>query len=190
VICRKGDCSLSTSGLESHGNFECIVDNPLEAGKSTNHENSCSKTFPESVESNIGIDFASALTSLVHDRNHGIGWVRNDGAEHTSSVTGGESDHHLSSLAIGVLWSGENVSVESRDDFLESDELDNCVWNLSHPEWFDTSVEAIHTLILVDSLECCNTTLGECSWFRCLHSNFNGLPWAEEDISDELSASR
>ena len=132
--------SLSTGGLESHGNLEGIVDNPLKAGKSTNHEDSGSKTLPESVKSDIRIDLTGALSSLVHDRNHGISWMRNNGAENTSSVTRGKSDHHLSSLAIGVFGLSEDMSVEHGDDFLECDKLDNGVWDLSHPKWFDTPV--------------------------------------------------
>jgi len=92
--------SLSTRGLKSHGNLECIVDNPLKAGKSTNHEDSCSETLPETIESNISVDLSNRLSSLIHDGDTGISWVRYDSAEDTSEITRGECDHHLSALTV------------------------------------------------------------------------------------------
>ena len=59
--------SLSTGGLKTHCDLERVIDNPLKASKSTNHENSSSKTFPETVETNICVDLSSTLSGLVHN---------------------------------------------------------------------------------------------------------------------------
>ena len=99
--------SLSTGGGKTAPNLEGIVDDPLEAGKGTNHENSGSKTLPETVEADLSVDLLDLSSSwlvgssLVEDGDHGISWVRNDGAENTSDVTGHEGDTQLSSLTVG-----------------------------------------------------------------------------------------
>ena len=75
-------------------------------------------------------------------------------AENTSGVTRGKGDHHLSSLAVTALLVFENVSIESCDNLLESNELNNSVWDLSQPKWFYTCVELSVSL---DSLISSNT---------------------------------
>jgi hypothetical protein len=66
----------------------------LEAGKGTNHEDSCSKTLPESSETDLTVDLGDLGTSglvgsspLVKDGDHGISGMGDDGAENTSNVT-------------------------------------------------------------------------------------------------------
>jgi len=171
--------SLSTSGSETTSNLEGIVDNPLEAGKGTNHENSGSKTLPESIESDLGVDLlnlssgrcTSLVLFLVEDGDHGISWVRDESAENTSNISGHESDHELGSLGVFTLWLGEDFAVECGNDLLESDELNNSVWDLSSPEWLETLVETIHTFSFLDDAESLHGTLWESSSIRCLHSN-------------------
>jgi len=136
----------------------------LHASKGTNHEDSCSETFPEPVESNIGVDFSSTLSGFVHDRDHGISWVRNSGAEDTGNVTRHEGDHELSSFAIFTLWLGENITIEVSDNLLESDELDNGVWNLSAPKWLDSLVETGSSFLRFDHIESFNSRFGEFTW--------------------------
>ena len=170
--------SLSTGCGKSAPNLEGIVDDPLETGEGTNHEDSCSKTFPESGETNFTVDFsdlrsgACAGFSLVEDGDHGVSWVGNDGAEDTSDVTGHEGDQHLSSLAVFVLWLGENGGIELLDNLLEGDELDNSAWNLSAPEWDKTLVESVQTFSCFDLVEASNCIFGEFTWFSSLHSYF------------------
>ena len=82
------------------------------------------------------------------------------------------------------------MSVECLYDLLEGDELNNSVWNLSHPEWLDTSIKTGRSLGGRNVSECLNTASSVGSWLGGLHSNLNGLPWAEENISNKLSAGR
>ena len=171
--------SLSTGGGETAPDLERIVDDPLHAGKGTNHENSGSDTFPETVETDFSIDFFNlssstglGFTSLVEDGNHGIGWVGNDGAEHTGNVTGHEGDHELGALGVWALLLGEDAGVELSDDLLEGDELDDGVWNLSSPEWLKTFVESIDTLSSVDFTETLDGAGGESTWLGGLHFYF------------------
>jgi hypothetical protein len=79
-----------------------------------------------------------------------------NGTEDTCSVTRHEGDHELGSLSIITLWLGENVGVEGGDNLLESDELDNGVWNLSSPEWCETLVESVHAFLGIDLVESLN----------------------------------
>ena len=169
--------SLSNGGGESASNLEGIIDDPLEASKGTNHEDSGTKTLPESGESNLGVDLlnlrpgGATSSSLVEDGDHGISWVRNDGAENTSDVTGHEGNGKLSSLGVGGFLLGEDLSVELGNDLLESDELDNGVWNLSSPEWLKTLVESVDSLGRVDGVESLDGTGWESSFVSSLHSN-------------------
>ena len=159
--------SLSTGGGETASDLEGIVDDPLEASKGTNHEDSGTKTLPESVETNVGVDLSDGSTLLVHDGDHGVSWMRNNGAEDTGNVTRHEGDHELGGLAVLALWLGEDVAIEVLDDLLEGDELDNGVWDLSSPEWLDTLVE-LSTLSLHLS-EASDGVSWELSWIRGLH---------------------
>ena len=77
----------------------------------------------------------------------------NEGAENTGNVTRHESDHKLFTLAVRGLWCGEDLRVELSNNLLESDELDNGVWNLSSPKWLETLVESTVTLSGLDLLE-------------------------------------
>lgn len=116
--------------------------------------------------------------------------MRNNGAEDTSNVTRHEGDHHLLFLGVLFLWLGEDVSVESLDNLLEGNELHDCVWNLSAPEWSQTLVETVGSFSSLDLVESLNGTSGEGSWLSGLHSDFKCFPWAEEGISDNLSTGR
>ena len=96
----------------------------------------------------------------------------NDGAEHTGNVTGHEGDHELGALTVGALVLGEDVGVESLDDSLESDKLDDGVWNLSGPEWLETLVESGDSFSFVDGLQTLDGAGGESTWLSGLHFNF------------------
>lgn len=73
--------------------LECVVDPPLETGQGTNHDDSCSQTVPEALEADVAIDFLDlghdwgVAGLLVKDGDHGVSWVRHDGAEDTGPVT-------------------------------------------------------------------------------------------------------
>ena len=171
--------SLSTSGLKTHRDLECIVDNPLKAGKSTNHENSGTKTLPETIEADLSVDLLDlstsrlgGSTSLVEDGDHGISWVRDDGAENTSDVTRHEGNGKLSTLRVRGFVGGENVLVERLDDLLEGDELDNGVWDLSAPEWGKSLEETVSTLSGINLLETLDGASWEGTFFRGLHFDF------------------
>lgn len=171
--------SFSSSGLETAGHLEGVVDPPLETGESTNHNDSCSETVPETLETDFAVDFFNLLASwcvgfsLVEDRNHGVSRVRDDGAEDTSPVTRQEGNHELGVLRVGVLGGGEDVLVESLDGVFESGELNHGVWNLSHPQRCDTLIETIDTFVGLDLSESLEEVSCEGSVVSSLHSDFN-----------------
>lgn len=149
----------------------------MEASKGTNHEDSGTETLPESTESNLAIDLldlgdgGTTSSSLVEDGDHGVSWMGDDGAENTGNVTRHEGDHELGALGVGALWLGEYLLVEGGDNLLESDELDNGVWNLSSPEWLKTLVESRGTLSGLDLLVSGKSRGWEFTLGRCLHLN-------------------
>merc|ERR1711918_208341 len=122
---------------------------------------------PESVESNFGVNVFDLCSSwligrsLIEDGYHGISWMRDDSAEYTSNITRHESDHELLALAVFRFWLGEDFTIEHRHDFLEGDELDNGVWNLSAPEWGNTFVESIESFSRVDNVKSFDSRLWE-----------------------------
>ena len=91
--------SLSTDGSESASNLEGILDDPLEASKGTNHEDSGTETLPESTESDLFKDLldlghsGTTSSSLVEDGDHDVSWMENNGAENIRNVTRHESDY-------------------------------------------------------------------------------------------------
>jgi len=169
----------------------------LQAGEGTNHENSCSKTLPESGETDFTVNLRDLSTSglvgsgsLVEDGDHGISWMGDDGAENTGNITGHESDSELGTLTVAGLLSGEDVSVEHLHDLFEGDELHNGVWYLSAPKWGQSFVETVGTFGGFQVSETCSGGFGELAWLRSLHFDLKSFPWAEETIGNDLSASR
>ena len=164
-------CSLATSGCEADSHLEGVVDPPLETSERTDHEDSGTETLPETLEADIGVDLASSATLLVHDGDHRVSGVRDDGAEDTSKVTGHEGDHELCRLGVGALGGGEDVLVECLHSVLEGAELDHGVGDLAGPERLETSVEAIPALSVHDPWPSLAGGLGESALVGSLHAD-------------------
>lgn len=149
-----GWSASSTCGLQTNHGLEWVVDPPLQTCEGTDHDDSRDETRPESGKSDLAVDFAdlladgSSLLSLtIQLADHGIGWVRDDGAEDTGEVSGHESNTELSALGVIFLSLGEVISIEVSNEPFESDELDNCVGNLAAPKWTNTLVESVGSWI-------------------------------------------
>lgn len=92
---RKGQGQSSGESEFRRGgtHLEGVVDEPLEGGEGTDHNNTGSKSSPESSESNLAVDGADSglglagLEGSVELGNHGVGGVGDNGAEDTSNVT-------------------------------------------------------------------------------------------------------
>ena len=185
----------STGSSESYGSFETIVNPPLKSSKGTDHDDSREKTSPKSLESDIGVNLGNLwsgwslwLSLWVKQRYHCVSWVRNDCAENTSQITWGECNTELSWLVVVFFSLGEDVVVEELDEPFESDELDDGVWNLSWPEWNNTFVHSWDSFLSSDFSQ----SSAQLSWVFLalsgeLHFQFDGFPWAEQNISDDFS---
>ena len=96
--------SFASGGLETASDLEGVIDPPLETGEGTNHDDSCTETVPETLETDFTVDFLNLLASwsiavsLVEDGDHGVSGVRHNSAEDTSPVTRQEGDHELGAL--------------------------------------------------------------------------------------------
>ena len=101
----------------------------------TDHDDTGTKTLGgERDKANLGSDLANALAlvrGLAHEGDNGVGGVRDDRADNTGEVTGGERDTELRRLAVRILWRGEDVAVEEGDDVLEEEELGHGVGDLN-----------------------------------------------------------
>ena len=87
--------------------LKAIVDHPLQAGQSANHNDPNGKTVPKTWEANVLVDSAhrsskgfSRLAAGVEFAYHDIGRVGDDGAENTSGVTTSKRDTSLCTFAI------------------------------------------------------------------------------------------
>ena len=97
--------------------------------------------------------------------------MRNNSAENTSPVTSHEGNHKLEVLGVRITGGGENVSVEVTDGLLESNELNDGVWDLSAPKGLDTLVHTSPSLVVHNLGPCLTEGLGESTSIRSLHSN-------------------
>lgn len=178
MICVFLYCSFSSSGLKTAGYLEWIINPPLETGEGTDHDNSCSKSIPETSETDFTVDILNLLTYwgiwwfFVKDWDHNISGVWDDSAEDTSPVTWEESDHKLEVLWVGVLGVCENVFVESFNGIFKGSELNHSVWDLSHPEGWKTLVESVPSFVGLDGAETSGQASGEGAWVGSLHSDF------------------
>jgi len=166
----------------------------LKTSKSTNHNDSCSKSVPESIKSNFLIDLTYLSSngciapSLVDDGDHGVSRVGHNGAEDTSPVPRQEGNHQLSALRVRTLLLCEQVLIESFDSVLKGSELDHGVGDLSHPERGDALVEAVDSLGAQDLVEAGSETPGESTVVSSLHSHFQSFHWTEEYVGDDFCA--
>jgi len=185
----------TTSGLETNHGLEGIVDPPLETSQSTDHDDSGTHTSPETIETDITVDFLdvihSATTSLdrVELRDHSISGLGDQSAEDTGNITRSESDGELSGLGVFILGSGEDSSVEHLDSLFEGDELHDSVGDLSGPEGSKTLVETVNTFVSSDLSKTFSEGNGESTSGGSLDSDLNGFPRAQEDISNNFSGS-
>lgn len=90
----------STGGGQTNVDLEGVVEEPLEGSQGTDHEDTHAKTTPDANRSHLSEDLANRRTSgvLVQLGDHRVGRVRDDSAEDTSDVTGGEGDTELFKL--------------------------------------------------------------------------------------------
>ena len=195
-----GETELDLEGLrhlwgrgtgEPQLDLDTVVDEPLQGGESTDHDDPWSETGPHASEAEIpgGAAEGGAL-SLVHVRDDGVGGVGHHGAEHTSNVTGGECDNEL--FALGALRTGlgYHVGVQELHGLLEAGELHHGVGDLSAPQRNKRLVESVDSLILENEREGSPEGGGEGSGQGGLHPHLAALHGRESNVSEELSAGR
>ena len=87
-----GGGTATTSSCKAHSNLERVIDPPLKTSESSNHEDSCSKTLPESVETDFTVDLSGLdrggfrAFTLVDDGDHSVSGVGHNGTEDSSPV--------------------------------------------------------------------------------------------------------
>merc|ERR1719452_79735 len=135
--CATPSLALRDSGMEGGAgqaelDLDSVIDEPLESGEGSDHDNSGTQSSPHAFESEGlgGVSNAGSL-GLVHVAHDGVGRVRDNGAEDTGDVSGGEGDNEL--LRLGALGSGlgHNVLVDGLHSPLKAGELHHGVGDLS-----------------------------------------------------------
>merc|ERR1719234_3007996 len=124
--------------------LHCIVDEPLEGGKCTNHNDPWAKSTPESFESKILHSRAEGGTlHFVHVGHQGVCRVRDNGTEDASNISSSKCDHQLLRLAALVSWLGHHIGVNRLNSSLEASKLHHGVGNLTTPEGHEGLVEPL-----------------------------------------------
>ena len=146
--------SSSSSG-QSNCSLETVIDPPLQSSQSTNHQNSCSKTCPQSLESNLLIDpahFLSNWTSFstlaVQLGDHGVSWMWDYCAEDTSEVAWGEGHRQLGGFVVVLFSLCEDVVIKELDKPFESYKFDDGVRHLSCPKRSQSLIESTDAYIV------------------------------------------
>lgn len=112
-------------------------------------------------------------STSTHLGDHGIGGVRNDGAEDTCTVTGEEGDTELLELVVLGLWLAEGL-VDRLDERLKRPELHDRVRDLSGPERGEGLVESTETFDSNKLGGSVDDTAGE-GWDGSLGSDLDGF---------------
>ena len=131
--------------------LDSIVNEPLQSGECTNHDDPGAESSPQTFEAQHldGVTDAGA-GRLVQVGDQSVGGVGHDGAEHARDVARGEGDHQLLGLAALGAGLGHHVLVESLHRLLEAGELHHGVGDLTAPQRHQGLVEAIKTLLSLD----------------------------------------
>uniref|UniRef100_A0A2M4D0Q7 Putative secreted protein n=1 Tax=Anopheles darlingi TaxID=43151 RepID=A0A2M4D0Q7_ANODA len=130
------------------GYLDTVVDEPLQGGERTDHDNTWRQSVPHAHEAQLLGDIDSGRSlSLVQLRHNHISRMGNDGTEHTGNVTGSKRHHQLLTLRALVTWLRYDVLVEQLDRFLEAGELHHRVRDLTAPQGHQTLVESGYTFL-------------------------------------------
>merc|ERR1719195_1037327 len=114
----------------------------------------------------------------------------NNSTENTGPVSRQESNQELSALAVGLLWSSEDVFVHGLDSVLEGSELDHGVWYLTEPKWSKSLVESTPAFSSHHFAPSSTGSGWESAWLGGLHTDLQGFHWAKHNISDDFGTSR
>jgi len=172
---------------QTESNLDRVVDEPLQGGERTNHEDTRTETSPAALPAEVLEHLAGrSAWRLVEHRDDAVGWVGDDRAEDTGNVTGGKGDHEL--LALGALSTRLRYDgcVDDLNGLLKAAELHHGVRDLAEPEWLEALVERIAACWLSLHLSKRLTHVVSVAWHG-LDSHLHGLKWREEHISEELS---
>eukprot|EP00038_Savillea_parva_P006212 m.162330 g.162330 ORF g.162330 m.162330 type:complete len:384 (+) comp12177_c0_seq1:1463-2614(+) len=174
-----------------------VKDTKLERSERANHDTASTQTRrAQLVEANLtrkasqtnhdgAIATGAGLVDLGQQR---VGWVRDDGRGHTGNGTRGE--RHTQVVAgrrrgrLGARRTVNEVGCPSLDR-----KLGHCVWNLLEQNGAKARVEATNdTFLLGQTCRATHKPVGKL-WIRD-QTDTRGLEWAQENVSDKLSAGR
>jgi hypothetical protein len=158
----------------------------------TNHQDTSGETLGgESAPANFRSDLPNRLATVclfTHLRDKRVSGVRDDGADNTSNVTGGEGDTELSGFAVAILGLSEDVLVEELNGLLEEEELGHGVGDLTRPEG-DEGTEGVAGLnrLCAHLLESSAEGNGESTGGRGLDLDLCHFKRAKSDVGEDLS---
>jgi len=89
----------------AQGDLYTVVDEPLQSGQSTDHDDTGRQSVPHAAEAQgLGHAHGAGSLGLVQLGDHHISGMGDHGAEHTGDVASGEGHDQL--LALGALGTG------------------------------------------------------------------------------------
>lgn len=182
---------MTTGGREAKPDLEGIVDEPLERGEGSDHDDSGRKPIPETGEADVAVDSAhgfrgglAGLAVRVELADHDVCRVRDDRTRDARDVPAQEAHAGLLQLVVALLRPAQ-LLVDVVDGLFEGGEFTHGVGDLAAPQRRDALVEARDALLLDDLGPALTQRVGV-RRERGLHADLDGLEGAEEDVGDEL----
>merc|ERR1719420_67297 len=163
---------------ESKLNLDTIIDEPLQSSEGTNHDDSGTKTSPQSSKSkSLNSITNTGSLSLVEIRHKSVSGVGDNSAEDTSNVTSCKGDNQLFTFGAFSSWFWNYIGINSLNGSLKAGKLHHCVRNLSAPQRNNRFVKATRSLFLENSWEGSSQSCWEGSHWGGLNSDLAGLHW-------------
>lgn len=170
---------------DAESDFDEIVDEPLGGGEGTDHDDPGAETLPESGKSEfLGDVHRRSCLFLVQLGNYGVSGMRDDGAENTGNVTGGERDDELFTFAALISGLGHNMSVQELDGLFKTGKFHHGVGDLPHPQGDERLEESVHPFFLHHLGDSFPEGVGEPG--GGLDFDFDGFHRRQSDVGEEF----
>ena len=140
--------------------LHCIIDEPLERSKCTDHNDPWAKSTPQPLESKILHSRAEGgALHLVHVGHQGVSWVGDDRTEDAGNVSCSKCDHQLLRLAALVSWLRHHIGIDRLHSSLETGKLHHGVGNLTTPQGNEGLVETWTLQLFIQQMDLFEITI-------------------------------
>lgn len=176
---------LLGNNTQTDSSLKGVVNPPLEACESTDHDDTGPQTAPDTAKAKLRENLSSRLGGFGHLGHNGVGGVRHNGTSDTGDVTRCKGDAKMGALGVSLLGLSENVLVEHVLDILEEVKLGHGVRDLARPQGHEGAEWELGDLSRLPKSS--EEAGGEGAWGRGLHLDLYHLQGAQSHVREELS---